>query len=60
MFFAYIILGGFMSIVSTNRFYTSELLYSDIRDLLSTYPFLQSEIIGFSILRKSHPIHTNW
>lgn len=59
-FGAYIILGDFMAIVSTNKFYTSELLYSNIRDLLSTYPFLQSEIIGFSVLRKSYSVYTSW
>ena len=40
-----------MAIVSTSTFYTSPLLYSNIRGLLSTYPFPQSDIIGFSVLR---------
>ena len=44
-----------MAIVSTNTFYTTSLLYSNIRDLLSTYPFLQSEIIGFSVLGNPIP-----
>lgn len=44
-----------MAIVSTNRFYTTDLLYSNIRDLLSTYPFLQSEIIGYSVLGNPIP-----
>ena len=44
-----------MAIVSTDRFYTTDLLYSNIRDLLSTYPFLQSEIIGFSVLGNPIP-----
>lgn len=49
-----------MTIVSTNYFYTTDLLYSNIRDLLSTYPFLQSENIGYSVLRKSYSIFKNW
>lgn len=44
-----------MAIVYTDRFYTTDLLYSNIRDLLSTYPFLQVETIGNSVLR--NPIH---
>lgn len=48
-----------MAIVSTTTFYTTSLLYSNIRDLLSTYPFLQSEIIGFSVLRKSYSLYSN-
>lgn len=40
-----------MAITYTDRFYTSGLLYENIRDLLITYPFLQSENIGFSVLR---------
>ena len=44
-----------MAIVSTNTFYTTSLLYSNIRDLLSTYPFLQSEIIGYSVLGNPIP-----
>lgn len=44
-----------MSITYTDRFYTSDLLYKNIRDLLITYPFLQSENIGFSVLGNSIP-----
>ena len=44
-----------MAIVSTDRFYTTDLLYSNIRALLSTYPFLQSEIIGYSVLGNPIP-----
>lgn len=44
-----------MSIVSTNRFYTTDLLYNDIRALLSTYPFLQKETIGYSVLGNPIP-----
>lgn len=44
-----------MAIVSTDTFYTTSLLYSNIRDLLSTYPFLQSEIIGYSVLGNPIP-----
>ena len=44
-----------MSIVSTNKFYTTALLYTHIRDLLITYPFLQSEVIGHSVLGNPIP-----
>ena len=44
-----------MAIVSTNSFYTTNMLYNDIREFLSTYPFLQSEIIGFSVLGNPIP-----
>lgn len=44
-----------MAIVSTDTLYTTSLLYSNIRDFLSTYPFLQSEIIGFSVLGNPIP-----
>lgn len=44
-----------MSITYTDRFYTSDLLYKNIRDLLITYPFLQSENIGFSVLGNPIP-----
>lgn len=44
-----------MAIVSTDRFYTTDLLYSNIRELLSTYPFLQSENIGYSVLGNPIP-----
>ena len=37
-----------MAIVSTDKFYTTELLYSDIKSLLDTYPFLKSDIYGIS------------
>ena len=45
-----------MSITYTDRFYTSDLFYKNIRDLLITYPFLQSENIGFSVLEISIPL----
>ena len=44
-----------MAIVLTNSFYTTRSLYSNIRTLLYTYPFLQSEIIGFSVLGNPIP-----
>ena len=44
-----------MAIVSTNRFYTTDLLYDNIRKLLFSYPFLQSENIGFSVLGNPIP-----
>lgn len=39
-----------MSIILTNRFYTTNLFYNNIKSLLITYPFLQNEIIGYSVL----------
>ena len=44
-----------MSIVSTTSLYTTNMLYSNLRDLLYTYPFLQSEIIGYSVLGNPIP-----
>ena len=44
-----------MSIVSTTSLYTTNMLYSNLRNLLSTYPFLQSEIIGYSVLGNPIP-----
>lgn len=44
-----------MAIVYIDRFYTTDLLYNNIRDLLSTYPFLQSENIGYSVLGNPIP-----
>ena len=44
-----------MAIISTNSFYTTDMLYDDINKLISTYPFLQSEVIGFSVLGNSIP-----
>lgn len=48
--FSYNILGDFMAIVYTDRLYTTDLLYDNIRTLLFTYPFLQVEAIGYSVL----------
>ena len=39
-----------MSIVSTTSLYNTNMLYSNLKNLLSAYPFLQSEIIGYSVL----------
>jgi len=44
-----------MAIVSTNTFYTTDLLYDNIHNLLSTYPFLQSDVIGYSVLGNPIP-----
>ena len=44
-----------MAIVSTNTFYTTDLLYDNIYNLLSTYPFLQSDVIGYSVLGNPIP-----
>ena len=44
-----------MAIVSTDTFYTTDLLYDNIHNLLSTYPFLQSDIIGYSVLGNTIP-----
>lgn len=44
-----------MAIVLTDRFYTTDLFYNNIRSLLITYPFLQKEIIGYSVLGKPIP-----
>jgi len=44
-----------MAIVPTNRLYTTDLLYDNIRELLFTYPFLQSENIGYSVLGNPIP-----
>lgn len=44
-----------MNTVSTTTFYTTTLLYDNIKSLLNTYPFLQSEIIGFSVLGNPIP-----
>ena len=41
-----------MSIVSTNIPYSSSVFYNDLQRLLTTYPFLNSKIIGYSILEK--------
>ena len=46
-----------MSIVLTDKFYTSSLLFNDIRELLTTYPFLQSENIGVSVLRNPYSLY---
>ena len=44
-----------MAIVYIDRFYTTDLLYDNIYNLLSTYPFLQLENIGFSVLGNRIP-----
>lgn len=44
-----------MEIVSTSSLFTTNILYNNIRDLLLKYPFLQSEIIGYSVLENPIP-----
>ena len=44
-----------MAIISTNKLYTMDILYDNIRTLISTYPFLQSDVIGFSVLGNPIP-----
>ncbi|MEE0866270.1 MAG: M14 family metallocarboxypeptidase [Clostridia bacterium] len=45
-----------MAIVQTNINYTYEIMRSDIYELNITYPFLQVQNIGFSVLGKQLPI----
>ena len=45
-----------MAIVQTNNNYTYEIMRSDIYELNITYPFLQVQNIGFSVLGKQLPI----
>ena len=53
--FSYYILGDFMAIVQTNINYTYERMIGDIHILNSTFPFIQIEYVGYSVLgdRKS-------
>lgn len=44
-----------MAIVSTDKFYTTNILYDNIRSLLIKYPFLQVENIGSSVLGNPIP-----
>ena len=41
-----------MSIVHTNIPYHSSILENNLKDLLQEYPFLNSTIIGYSVLGK--------
>ena len=54
--FLYTILGDFMAIVQTNINYTYEVMRSDLYNLISTYPFLQMQNVGYSVLGKSLPV----
>ena len=45
-----------MEIVQTNNNYTYEIMKSDIYKLNITYPFLQVQNVGFSVLGKQLPI----
>lgn len=44
-----------MAIVSTDVSYNSSILERNLQDLLTTYPFLNSKTIGYSVLGK--PLH---
>lgn len=44
-----------MAIILTDRFYSTDLFYNDIKSLLIAYPFLQKEVIGYSVLGNSIP-----
>lgn len=44
-----------MNIVSTNIPYTYDVFYSNFETLLSTYSFLESGSIGYSVLGNSIP-----
>ena len=45
-----------MAIVQTNTNYTYEIMKSDIYELNTTYPFIQVQNVGFSVLGKQLPI----
>ena len=45
-----------LAIISTTSFYTTNRLYNDIRTLIDTYPFLQLESIGNSVLGNPIPV----
>ena len=45
-----------MAIVQTNINYTYEIMMYNLYELNLTYPFLQIESVGFSVLGKSLPV----
>ena len=45
-----------MAIVQTNNNYTYEIMKSDIYELNTTYPFIQVQNVGFSVLGKQLPV----
>lgn len=45
-----------MAIVQTNINYTYEIMMYNLYELNLTYPFLQIEHVGFSVLGKSLPV----
>lgn len=45
-----------MAIVQTNINYTYEIMRSDLYQLNYTYPFLQTQSIGYSVLGKTLPV----
>ena len=51
------LLTGHKEAILTDKFYTSPQLFNDIRKLLTTYQFLQSENIGISVLRKPYSLY---
>lgn len=45
-----------MAIVQTNINYTYEIMIQNLYTLIETYPFLQMQNSGFSVLGKSIPV----
>ena len=45
-----------MAIVQTNINYTHEIMMSNLHELNNTYPFIQIQNVGFSVLGKSIPV----
>lgn len=45
-----------MAIIQTNVNYTYELMMQNLHELIKTYPFLQLQNSGFSVLGKSIPV----
>ena len=45
-----------MSIVKTNIYYTYEIMMDNLYELNQTYPFIQIQKFGFSVLGKSIPV----
>lgn len=56
LLFEYTILGDFMAIVQTNINYTYEIMRSNLYELNATYPFLQIQSVGYSVLGKPLPV----
>ena len=45
-----------MAIVKTNINYTYETMMQNLSELINTYPFIQIQNAGFSVLGKSIPV----